>query len=119
MIEIGEGVFLREEELSFTAARSGGPGGQNVNKVNTRVTVRTRFAPSPTGMLHIGGVRTALFSWLYARRHGGTLPDSLRNAATLDTGRMYAELGMYGKAASVMATLGTPDAWHHATSRQD
>lgn len=34
--------------------------------------VRTRFAPSPTGMLHIGGVRTALFSWLYARRHGGT-----------------------------------------------
>ena len=33
--------------------------------------IRTRFAPSPTGMLHIGGVRTALFSWLYARRHGG------------------------------------------------
>ncbi|MDQ6978561.1 MAG: glutamate--tRNA ligase, partial [Mariprofundaceae bacterium] len=35
-------------------------------------TIRTRFAPSPTGMLHIGGARTALFSWLYARRHGGT-----------------------------------------------
>jgi glutamyl/glutaminyl-tRNA synthetase len=35
------------------------------------MTVRTRFAPSPTGMLHIGGARTALFSWLYARRHGG------------------------------------------------
>jgi glutamyl-tRNA synthetase len=33
--------------------------------------VRTRFAPSPTGFLHIGGVRTALFSWLYARKHGG------------------------------------------------
>jgi glutamyl-tRNA synthetase len=33
--------------------------------------VITRFAPSPTGMLHIGGVRTALFSWLYARRMGG------------------------------------------------
>src|SRR6187401_400114 len=33
--------------------------------------VRTRFAPSPTGYLHIGGVRTALFNWLYARRHGG------------------------------------------------
>jgi glutamyl-tRNA synthetase len=31
----------------------------------------TRFAPSPTGYLHIGGARTALFSWLYARRHGG------------------------------------------------
>jgi len=36
------------------------------------MTVRTRFAPSPTGFLHIGGARTALFSWAYARRHGGT-----------------------------------------------
>lgn len=35
------------------------------------MTVRTRFAPSPTGHLHIGGARTALFSWLHARRHGG------------------------------------------------
>lgn len=34
--------------------------------------VRVRFAPSPTGSLHIGGARTALFNWLYARRHGGT-----------------------------------------------
>ena len=34
--------------------------------------VRTRFAPSPTGYLHIGGARTALFSWAFARRHGGT-----------------------------------------------
>jgi glutamyl-tRNA synthetase len=36
------------------------------------VKIRTRFAPSPTGFLHIGGARTALFSWAYARRHGGT-----------------------------------------------
>jgi glutamyl-tRNA synthetase len=35
------------------------------------VMVRTRFAPSPTGYLHIGGVRTALFNWLFARRNGG------------------------------------------------
>ena len=35
------------------------------------MTVRTRFAPSPTGYLHIGGVRTALYCWLYARKHGG------------------------------------------------
>ena len=34
--------------------------------------VRTRFAPSPTGYLHIGGARTALFSWAFARRHGGS-----------------------------------------------
>lgn len=35
------------------------------------MTVRTRFAPSPTGYLHVGGARTALFSWLYARKHQG------------------------------------------------
>ena len=35
------------------------------------MTVRTRFAPSPTGYLHIGGVRTALFNWLFVRKHGG------------------------------------------------
>jgi glutamyl-tRNA synthetase len=45
--------------------------------MNSQITsqsklVRTRFAPSPTGMLHIGGVRTALFSWLFARHHKGT-----------------------------------------------
>ncbi|WP_343584630.1 glutamate--tRNA ligase [Herbaspirillum sp.] len=38
----------------------------------TASTVRTRFAPSPTGYLHLGGARTALFSWAYARRFGGT-----------------------------------------------
>ncbi|MGH8690226.1 MAG: glutamate--tRNA ligase, partial [Burkholderiales bacterium] len=37
----------------------------------TELKVRTRFAPSPTGYLHIGGARTALFSWAYARRNGG------------------------------------------------
>ena len=35
------------------------------------MTVRTRFAPSPTGFLHVGGVRTALFAWLYAKKHNG------------------------------------------------
>ncbi len=35
-------------------------------------SVRVRFAPSPTGYLHVGGGRTALFNWLYARHHGGT-----------------------------------------------
>jgi glutamyl-tRNA synthetase len=51
------------------------------------MTVRTRFAPSPTGYLHIGGVRTALFNWLYARRFGGQFilriddTDAARNRA--------------------------------------
>jgi glutamyl-tRNA synthetase len=35
--------------------------------------VTVRFAPSPTGFLHIGGARTALFNWLFARHHGGVL----------------------------------------------
>ena len=35
------------------------------------MTVVTRFAPSPTGYLHIGGARTALFSWAYAKKHQG------------------------------------------------
>jgi len=38
----------------------------------TNTTVRTRFAPSPTGFLHLGGARTALYCWAYARHHGGT-----------------------------------------------
>lgn len=51
------------------------------------MSVRTRFAPSPTGYLHIGGVRTALFNWLYARRHNGQFilriddTDAARNRA--------------------------------------
>src|SRR5687768_7396913 len=51
------------------------------------MTVRTRFAPSPTGYLHIGGVRTALFNWLFAREHGGQFilriddTDAQRNVA--------------------------------------
>ncbi|MCZ6816323.1 MAG: glutamate--tRNA ligase family protein, partial [Planctomycetota bacterium] len=35
-------------------------------------TIRARFAPSPTGYLHVGGARSALFNWLYCRKHGGT-----------------------------------------------
>ena len=36
------------------------------------MTIKTRFAPSPTGSLHIGGVRTALYSWLHARHNNGS-----------------------------------------------
>lgn len=51
--------------------------------------IRTRFAPSPTGYLHIGGVRTALFSWLYARKHGGDfvlrIEDTDRDRSSTDS----------------------------------
>jgi len=43
----------------------------NVERDGVVLTVRVRFAPSPTGYLHIGGARTALFNWLFARHHGG------------------------------------------------
>ncbi|MCK4802149.1 glutamate--tRNA ligase, partial [bacterium] len=36
------------------------------------MSIRVRFAPSPTGYLHLGGARTALFNWLFAKRKGGT-----------------------------------------------
>ena len=39
---------------------------------NAPTPIRTRFAPSPTGFLHLGGARTALFSWAFARHHKGT-----------------------------------------------
>jgi len=50
--------------------------------------VRVRFAPSPTGYLHIGGVRTALFNWLFARRHGGSF---VLRVDDTDAGRNVAE----------------------------
>src|SRR5688500_4191316 len=56
------------------------------------VSPRVRFAPSPTGFLHVGGARTALFNWLYARRHGGVFvlriedTDVERSSADMVTG---------------------------------
>src|SRR5678816_2069203 len=56
------------------------------------VTPRVRFAPSPTGYLHVGGARTALFNWLFARRYGGTFilriedTDAERSSADMVTG---------------------------------
>jgi len=52
------------------------------------MTVKVRFAPSPTGFLHIGGVRTALFNWLFARHLGGEFHLRIENT---DTGREVAE----------------------------
>ncbi len=53
------------------------------------MTIRTRFAPSPTGYLHVGGARTALFSWLYARKHGGAfilrIEDTDRERSTAES----------------------------------
>src|SRR5256714_4179428 len=53
-----------------------------------RMAVRVRMAPSPTGLLHIGNVRTALFNWLYARHEGGEFRLRIENT---DTSREVAE----------------------------
>ena len=50
---------------------------------------RVRFAPSPTGYLHVGGARTALFNWLFARRHGGVFVLRIEDT---DTERSSAEM---------------------------
>ena len=59
------------------------------------MAVVTRFAPSPTGLLHVGGVRTALFSWLHARRHGGKfilrIEDTDRERSTDEAVRVILE----------------------------
>src|SRR5579863_2493490 len=59
------------------------------------MSVVTRFAPSPTGMLHVGGVRTALFSWLYARHTGGKfilrIEDTDRERSTDEAVRVILE----------------------------
>src|SRR3989304_5822665 len=88
--------------------------------------VRTRFAPSPTVLLHIGGVRTALFNWLFARRHGGAFilriddTDRERNVEAAlapilagfrwlgidwDEGPMYQSQRLAGYQAAVQALL--------------
>jgi glutamyl-tRNA synthetase len=58
------------------------------NQPQPSMSVVTRFAPSPTGFLHIGGARTALFNWLYARHHGGRyllrIEDTDRKRSTQD-----------------------------------
>src|SRR6266853_2491249 len=54
-----------------TSDRSGRSIRSEYNGHSMPQSVRVRFAPSPTGHLHVGGARTALFNWLYARHHGG------------------------------------------------
>ncbi len=59
------------------------------------MSIRVRFAPSPTGDLHVGGARTALFNWLMARKRGGTFvlrvedTDGARNTAEASAGMAH------------------------------
>jgi glutamyl-tRNA synthetase len=67
--------------------RIGALRGRESDSFMSNPEIRTRFAPSPTGFLHVGGARTALFNWLFARKHGGKFilriedTDAKRNTA--------------------------------------
>ncbi len=78
--------------------------------------VVTRFAPSPTGMLHIGGVRTALFCWLFARKHGGRfilrIEDTDLSRSTDDNIRIIEEgMAWCGLGWDEGPVVGDPSAW--------
>ena len=60
------------------------------------MTVRVRFAPSPTGYLHIGGARTALFNWMFARKHKGTFILRIEDTDTKRTVKGAVEAIMEG-----------------------
>ena len=62
---------LLEACASIMAAKTGGPPNATLVIMTQDQKPVLRFAPSPTGFLHIGGARTALFNWLYARHTGG------------------------------------------------
>jgi glutamyl-tRNA synthetase len=85
---------------------------------------RVRFAPSPTGYLHIGGARTALFNWLYVRRHGGTFvlriedTDVERSSADMVSG-ILSSLTWLGLTWDEGPGVGGPHAPYFQTERLD
>ncbi len=85
---------------------------------------RLRFAPSPTGYLHVGGARTALFNWLYVRRHGGTFilriedTDVERSSADMVTGILHS-LRWLGLDWDEGPDVGGPHAPYFQSERRD
>ena len=85
---------------------------------------RVRFAPSPTGFLHVGGARTALFNWLFARRHGGTFilriedTDAERSSAEMVTGILDG-MGWLGLDWDEGPGIGGPHAPYFQSQRYD
>src|SRR6185503_6607819 len=88
------------------------------------MSVRLRFAPSPTGYLHVGGARTALFNWLYCRRHGGTFvlriedTDVERSSMDMVTG-ILASMRWLGLNWDEGPGVGGPHAPYFQTERLD
>src|SRR2546423_14801073 len=86
------------------------------------MTVRVRFAPSPTGHLHVGGARTAIFSWLFARHHGGTfvirVEDTAVERSTVESEAMVlADLRWLGLPWEEGPDIGGPHAPYRQSER--
>ena len=84
------------------------------------MTVVTRFAPSPTGTLHVGNVRTALHNWLWARKHGGRFllridDTDLERSKEEYVGGIRADLGWLG--LDIDGEIGWPE--NHLCARED
>ncbi len=90
----------------------------------TTAPVRVRFAPSPTGWLHVGGARTALFNWLFARQHGGAFvlriedTDVQRSSAESETG-VLDDLRWLGLAWDEGPDVGGPHGPYRQSERLD
>ena len=65
------GLIIRRPSLRIHAIHATSLRVNDTIKTKSNTRIRTRFAPSPTGYLHVGGARTALFNWLFAKKHGG------------------------------------------------
>ena len=77
--------------------------------------VRVRFAPSPTGSLHIGGAHTALFNWLYARHNGGTFVLRIEDT---DKERSTAEYELFRSSPESLVPIDSPNGWSHIRNTQ-
>ena len=68
-----EKIYIQPAIITWVL-NSPGPNSPNIIKQEQMMSeIRLRFPPSPTGYLHIGGARTAIYNWLYARKHNGKL----------------------------------------------
>jgi nondiscriminating glutamyl-tRNA synthetase len=88
------------------------------------MSVRVRFAPSPTGHLHVGGARTAIFNWLFAKHHGGTfiirVEDTDQARSTRESEQMVLDdLGWLGVLWDEGPDLGGPHAPYRQSERRD
>ena len=88
------------------------PAG-TLDRVTDRA-VRVRFAPSPTGYFHVGGARTALYNWLFARQHDGTFvlriedTDTERNRPEWTDGIQRSRMAWWSSCACLLYTSPSP-----------